>query len=272
MNDFTKSKIAKKKVFLNPEVEDKSDSNKIWGIFFTVFIIMFLFFLFLANKFTPQIDVSIGDERLVQEVQVENSNIDSRLEDILMEDSGVMVNDDAIIDTSLDEIVVVPVRLKKKSKVDSLLERVEKKVKPIDESVVKLEQPVKENIIEEKPKEVVVNTSNIKEEQNIVEAPKVEIQSSKPVVAPVPSVVKPDFITNSTSNSYKVLVGYYPNKEQSEVAKTFLLDYSVDIQPFIKQVDNYYTIQAGSFSTEESANSMANELLRNNFPARVLSE
>ena len=83
-----------------------------------------------------------------------------------------------------------------------------------------------------------------------------------PVKAPEPT----------TAVNAKVVVGYYGTAEQAQVAKGILMDAGLNISPFVKQIGGAYTIQVGSYSSREKAQSAANELLRNNFPARVIVE
>lgn len=70
----------------------------------------------------------------------------------------------------------------------------------------------------------------------------------------------------------KVVVGYYATQAQAEVAKSIILDAGLSIQPFVKNIGSAYTLQVGSFSSREKAQSVANDLLKNNFPARVIVE
>lgn len=84
--------------------------------------------------------------------------------------------------------------------------------------------------------------------------------------APVPSSA-PTTLTNA-----KVIVGYYTSSEQAEVAKSIIMDAGLNVEPFIKNIGGAFTLQVGSFSSREKAQSVANELLRNSFPARVIVE
>ena len=70
----------------------------------------------------------------------------------------------------------------------------------------------------------------------------------------------------------KVIVGYYATAEQAEVAKGIIQEAGLNVQPFIKNIGAAYTLQVGSFSSREKAQSVANDLLKNNFPARVIIE
>ncbi|MBQ8168306.1 SPOR domain-containing protein [bacterium] len=75
----------------------------------------------------------------------------------------------------------------------------------------------------------------------------------------------------STTNA-KVIVGYYATSAQAEVAKSIIMDSGLNIQPFVKNIGGAYTLQVGSFSSREKAQNVANDLLKNNFPARVIVE
>lgn len=70
----------------------------------------------------------------------------------------------------------------------------------------------------------------------------------------------------------KVVVGYYQTKEQAEVAKGIIAEAGLNINPFVRSIGGAYTIQVGSYSSREKAQSVVNDLLRNNYPARIISE
>ncbi len=76
-------------------------------------------------------------------------------------------------------------------------------------------------------------------------------------------------VVQSTS---KVVVGYYATKEQAEVAKGIISESGLNINPFVRSIGGAYTIQVGSYSTREKAQSVVNDLLRNNYPARIIAE
>lgn len=75
-----------------------------------------------------------------------------------------------------------------------------------------------------------------------------------------------------TPANVKVVVGYYTTKEQAEVAKGIIAESGLNISPYVKSIGGAYTIQVGSYSTREKAQSVVNELLRNNYPARIIME
>lgn len=70
----------------------------------------------------------------------------------------------------------------------------------------------------------------------------------------------------------KVVVGYYQTKEQAEVAKGIIAESGLNISPFVRSIGGAYTIQVGSYSSREKAQSVVNDLLRNNYPARIITE
>lgn len=72
--------------------------------------------------------------------------------------------------------------------------------------------------------------------------------------------------------SAKVVVGYYATKEQAEVAKGIIAESGMNISPFVRSIGGAYTIQVGSYATREKAQSVVNDLLRNNYPARIIME
>lgn len=83
---------------------------------------------------------------------------------------------------------------------------------------------------------------------------------------------KPQETQPTQSVSAKVIVGYYATQEQAEVAKDIIKDTGLNIQPFVKNIGGAYTLQVGSFNSKEKAQNAANDLLKHNFPARVIIE
>ena len=94
--------------------------------------------------------------------------------------------------------------------------------------------------------------------------------SPKPAetASPAPAVQTPAAQTATA----KVVVGYYSTKEQAEVAKGIIAEAGMNISPFVRGIGGAYTIQIGSYSSREKAQSVVNELLRNNYPARIIME
>ena len=87
--------------------------------------------------------------------------------------------------------------------------------------------------------------------------------------SPAPKQVTP---RPQASANAKVVVGYYSTKEQAEVAKGIIAESGLNISPFVRNIGGAYTIQIGSYATREKAQSVVNDLLRNNYPARIITE
>lgn len=93
--------------------------------------------------------------------------------------------------------------------------------------------------------------------------------SPKPAATASPA---PKAVPVQQAVSAKVVVGYYATKEQAEVAKGIIAESGMNISPFVRNIGGAYTIQVGSYATREKAQSVANDLLRNNYPARIIME
>lgn len=101
------------------------------------------------------------------------------------------------------------------------------------------------------------NTEDVKAEE--------EIKLSEKEASPKPT-------ETAAPVSSKVVVGYYQTKEQAEVAKGIIAEAGLNINPFVRSIGGAYTIQVGSYSSREKAQSVVNDLLRNNYPARIITE
>ena len=49
-------------------------------------------------------------------------------------------------------------------------------------------------------------------------------------------------------------------------------DAGVNTTPVVKNLGGYYTLQVGAYTSREKAQQAANNLLKSNFPARVITE
>lgn len=68
----------------------------------------------------------------------------------------------------------------------------------------------------------------------------------------------------------RVVVGFYNTQAQADVARGILQDAGLGVTPHIRPMGAGYTLQVGAYSSKESANNLANKLLMNNYPARVV--
>ena len=221
------------------EYQKKLNKNPNEGIaiFVSAFFILLLLFLGIAKQISPDVDVTIGDDENVnsETVGIEKNAIDDRLKLLQQEDkSNNPQGDDEIFASELDEKVVIPDH---KEKEDNFKDNTKNDTKVVA-------QPEKEAT--PKPSETA--------------APEPRPQN---VVQPAPQ---------GTATVSKVVVGYYSTKDQAEVAKGIIMESGMNIYPFVRAIGGAYTIQVGSYASREKAQSVVNDLLRNNYPARIISE
>lgn len=216
-------------------------------LFISAFFILLLAFLGFAKLMSPDVDIAIGDEPQVESEQegIIRGNVDDRLKKLQDEDNSL--GGENTFSTELDEKVTIP----------------EKKTEPESESLgVQEETPVvlESEKAEEKPVQ--------EPEQPVVQPkpepqPQVEHLQSQPPQAPVPV---------ASSKIYKVYIGSYSSAAQAEVAKGILSESNAGVSVFVKSLNGSYTLQAGSYTSQEKAQAAASDLLKNNFPARVVAE
>ena len=112
--------------------------------------------------------------------------------------------------------------------------------------------------------EIEAEQAKLKEEAAAEEEKKqAEATQTQKEVKPAP---QPEQIINA-----RVVVGYYATEKQAEVAKSIIQDAGIGVTPIVKNLGGYYTLQVGSYSSKEKAQQAANNLLKSNFPARVIT-
>lgn len=208
--------------------------NKDLMVFASVFIVGVLIILGFAKILSPNVDVAItaGEDAVVQNDDTQTvSSIDDRLRSLKSEDDGRDLNDKSMFTPELDEKVVLPQQHRK------TVGQIEAEKADLDKG----NKTVEQNIVE-KPA-----TESVKKEQNEVRKPVVSVTA-------------------------RVVVGYYATEKQAEVAKSIIQDQDtgVNVNPVVKNMGGYYTLQVGSFSSKDKAQQFANSLLKSNFPARVI--
>ena len=167
------------------------------------------------------------------------------------ENSSAATEDVAGNSTSVDD------RLKLLQQEDAGQKEQENSFAPeLDEKVV-LPEHKKSDLTEgEVQEEVTLSNKNVESKSTVA--------SSSPA--------KQTTATQAQTNSAKVVVGYYSTRDQAEVAKGIIAESGLNISPYVRNIGGAYTIQVGSYSTREKAQSVVNELLRNNYPARIIIE
>ena len=221
----------------------KKGPNKDVLVFVSVFVAALLVILGFAKILSPDVDVaiSVNNETTISEDSDNeslSSAIDERLRKLKMEDEGKKEGEEEMFSPELDEKVVLPHQKRK--------------------TVGEIEAE-KSDI-----KQLTVNDLNNAQDNN--KQPEHHEAAPKPVRKPV-TVSMPEQIVNA-----KVVVGYYASEKQAEVAKSIIQDAGLGVTPLVKNLNGYYTLQVGSYSSREKAQQAANSLLKSNFPARVIVE
>ena len=263
-------------------------------IFVSAFFMMLLIFLGIAKQISPEVDVTIGDNEMTREEMVKSS-VDDRLKLIHMEDNSYDATTDDTFSPELEEKVKLPSNAKKdeESTEDNsdwieLSASNQKKEPPKKEAQIDKDTQTVINETMKHHQEIMKNLNNmVNANENMKPAvPVTGAQNTMPGSASVstnihPSTVKPAPTTpiqaptgavQTKTISAKVVVGSYSTMEQAQVAKGILMEAGLNIDPFVRNINGSYTIQTGSFTSREKAQAAANELLKNNFPARVLVE
>lgn len=225
----------------------KKSPNKDLVVFSSVFIIGVLILLGFARILSPNVDVGISDENEIAASTVEEetapSVIDERLKHIQMEDEGKKVEDEDMFSPELDEKVVLPNHNKK--------------------TVGQMEAEMADLLNAQKAEQMANEQAHKEQksaEQKSILPQKTQTQAEQPAPAPAPAQ-----IVNA-----KVVVGTYATEKQAEVAKSIIQDAGVGVTPIVKNLGGYYTLQVGAYTSREKAQQAANNLLKSNFPARVV--
>ena len=240
--------------FTYEEYKKKSNrgANKDVLVFVSVFAVGLIMLLGFAKVLSPNVDVaiSVDNEIATMEEEARTAAIDERLRHIKMEDEGIEIDEDAekMFSPELDEKVVLP-NQRKKTVGEVEAEKASKKL--TTEDLAKASDSV--NTVKPVSKE---------EAKEIVKEVKVQQAAQKPQTPPAPTPAK--------STITRVVVGYYATEKQAEVAKSIIQDAGVGVTPIVKNIGGYYTLQVGSYSTKEAAQAAANNLLKANFPARIV--
>ena len=209
----------------------KKSPNRDMMVFISVFIVGLLIILGFAKILSPNVDVAITKE------------------------SDIVASDDDGSSSLVDD------RLRRLKQEDERRQAEDEEMfsPELDEKVV---LPTRQH----KTVGQIEAENSVKEEKHEQE----EIKENKtPPVAQqetsAPSPSKPEKSVNA-----KVVVGYYATEKQAEVAKSIIQDAGLSVTPIVKNLGGYYTLQVGSYSTKEKAQQAANNLLKSNFPARVI--
>lgn len=212
-------------------------THKDLSVFISVLVIGILIFLGFAKILSPNVDVGIADndDEEVSQFDDENENsssVDERLQNLQDEDGGKS-SDDSMFSPELDEKVVLP----------------RQKRKTVGEMEAEMQNAQLQQNKADAPDSTLVkqNKTNPKPQGTVKKTP-----------APAAPV------------NVRVVVGSYATEKQAEVAKSIMQDAGLGIVPVVKNINGTYTLQVGSYSSVEKAQQSVNNLLRSNFPARII--
>ena len=155
---------------------------------------------------------------------------------------------------------------------DNTKQSQEEQKSEIDERLKLLQMEDKDMFAEELDEKVVIPEQKKAEEQPQKTQSEEPVTLTEKEATPAPAETASPAPKAQPAAVSKVVVGYYASKEQAEVAKGIIMESGLNISPFVRSIGGAYTIQVGSYSTREKAQSVVNDLLRNNYPARIISE
>lgn len=214
------------------------------ALFIVTFLVTLVGVVYLIKSFSPNVDVEIGGEEEYEQPDDPQSDpkqaVDDRLKWIQLEDNMPGVSKRAETGEA-EEITYEPA-----------------------EEV----QNNKENLKNEHQAEETYGQEITLEQNNMQEQEQVRPQTHlAPPVPPAPKLSQPEAYKMT-----KVYVGNYATIEQAIQAQNRLMETSIGISPFVKNIGGTYVLQAGSFASVQKAESVASQLNQAGFSARVVQE
>lgn len=209
------------------------------ALFIATFLVTLVGVVYLIKSFSPNVDVEIGGEEEYEQNEEPLSDskgaVDDRLKWIQLEDNmpGVSKRSE---NSETDEITYEPSEFVSKQE--------DKHTK-------------QEEILDEE----ITLPQNTHAEQVRTHA------HSAPPVPPVPKLAQAEPFKMT-----KVYVGHYETIEQAIQAQNKLMNTSIGVSPFVKDIGGAYVLQAGSFASIQKAESVAEQLNLAGFSARIVQE
>ncbi len=212
------------------------------ALFIATFLVTLVGVVYLIKSFSPNVDVEIGGEEEYEQADDIQSDpkqaVDDRLKWIQLEDNMPGVSKRAENEES-EEITY----------------------EPADENTKLEHNRHNETVTEETyGNEITLDTQTTQEQVRPQTRP-------APPVPPAPKLVQPEVYKMT-----KVYVGNYSTIEQAIQAQNKLMETSIGISPFVKNIGGVYVLQAGSFASVQKAESVASQLNQAGFSARVVQE
>lgn len=225
----------------NNNLKKAKNKRMIYLFFATFFLSMFLVGL-LIKTISPNVDVEIGDEVQTTDNgdEADVKGIDNRLKWIQFEDN---------------------------------MPGVSKRFSTTDEEATKDgEYQDDTNKIDERVRNIKKNSNQEDTLQDPISTITIKHEKSSPPVPSSSDVVKQINAPSAPIRMAKVYIGYYTSIEQAIATQNKLLDSTLNVSPFVKEVNGYYVVQVGSYANRQKAQSLAGEVSALGFPAKVVSE
>ena len=225
-------------------------SNKVKqtvALFLVTFLVSLIVITYFIKSMSPDVDVEIGGES-EQTVEQDGTDseikqpIDDRLRWIQMEDN--MPGASKRQDGESQDIEYKSTENGKEDVVKQLESKDKEKSKSDSDTVTPFEY---------------TNPNN----QKPIATPPTPVQSMQNK-QPAPSA--------DEFKMSKVYVGSYPTIEQAIQAQNKIMNTSISVSPFVKEVNGSYVLQAGSYANAHKAEAIAREISAAGFPTRVVKE
>jgi hypothetical protein len=242
------------------EMIKKRNKRLIW-VFAMSFVVIFVFFSWLASVLTPKLHNPIldgQDDALEVNSSEFKGRIDSRLKFIELQDSTPQQNAQQTTSGQQQQ------QQNEMSATNDPFNTVNQQTKSVFQKQMVSPHP------QEQTEEDAVDYNN---EENYSDGTEQTYpQKTAPVVnkPPVPPV--PDRKKIVKEQSVKVLVGSYATKADAELAAQKLGATVLGDTPFIRRVDGKYTLQAGSFRDANSAMPTVQKLQSGNINVKLIKE
>lgn len=268
-NTSSSDYLTYKKSRMNPgrvkRVEKRVEKAKrVFKLSLVTFCIMFVCVVFFIKKYAKRVDIEYGR----QGVEVAEEGTKVNLNENFEFDSDKRTIDKRLIliqeeENAPSESRILPQDRDKNEVMN--LEHFERLKSNDDEIEFEEETP-------EPPKPAPVQPSNTQAQpnttapalpsarQNEASAPKVETQGAfAPIELPPRANIK-------------VLIGRYATFEEAKTAQNAIKNSKARIAPFIKKVDNVYSLQLGSYSNMDVARSIAGSYAKEGFDVWIYQQ
>ena len=240
------------------EMMKKQKKRLIW-VFTITFVVIFVFFSWLASVLTPKLHNPILDGQ-EDDLEVNSSEfkgrVDSRLKFIELQDSTPQQTTPQAAPPVLQE-----------PQSDNLYTNQTNSDVNQQESAFQKQNKFQQM---DQSQEDAVDYNNDANYSDGVD--QTSYQETAPAINNPPAPPVPTRKKISTGQSVKILVGSYATKADAEIAAQKLGATVLGETPFIKRVDGKYTLQAGAFHDANSALPTVQKLQSNNLNVKLIKE